>query len=154
QHMGVLALAGILTLAAAASSGQTPAEGKTGKFWVFVGTYTSKGGSKGIYRLELDLATGKLSNPELAAETGSPSFLAIHPNRRFLYSVGEGEQVGPNKAGGIHAFALDVKTGQLKPLNRQSSGGPGPCHLVVDHDGRCVLAANYGGGSVCCLPIR
>src|SRR5262249_6552338 len=58
-------------------------EPKVEKLWVYVGTYTG-GPSKGIYRLDLDLATGKLSEPVLAAETANPSFLAIHPNRRFL----------------------------------------------------------------------
>jgi 6-phosphogluconolactonase len=39
-------------------------------------------------------------------------------------------------------------------LNQQSSGGEGPCHLVLDKQGKHVLAANYGGGSVCVLPIQ
>jgi 6-phosphogluconolactonase len=38
-------------------------------------------------------------------------------------------------------------------LNQQSSTGSGPCHLVVDAAGKFVLVANYGGGSVACLPI-
>ena len=59
------------------------------KLWVFVGTYTQGTGSKGIYRLELDPATGKLSDPVVAAETVNPSFLAIHPGKKSLYAVGE-----------------------------------------------------------------
>ena len=39
-------------------------------------------------------------------------------------------------------------------LNQQSSGGDGPCHIVTDKQGKHVLAANYGGGSVCALPIQ
>jgi 6-phosphogluconolactonase len=127
---------------------------KEGKYWVFVGTYTGKDGSKGIYRFELDLATGKLSDRQLAAEVEQPSFLAIDPNNRYLYSVGEYGKVGPKKTGSINSFALDARTGSLKPLNVQSSGGAGPCHLVVDRSGKYVLAANYGGGSVCALPIQ
>src|SRR4051812_36415949 len=58
---------------------------KSDKLWVFVGTYTGgKDGSKGIYRMELDLTTGKLSKPALAAEVTSPSFLAIHPSGKYL----------------------------------------------------------------------
>ena len=41
----------------------------------------------------------------------------------------------------------------LAALNRQSSVGGGPAHLTVDHGGRNVLVANYGGGSVAVLPI-
>jgi 6-phosphogluconolactonase len=62
--------------------------------------------------------------------------------------------VGGAKGGGITAFALEAASGRLMRLNTQSSGGNGPCHLAVDHTGRCLLAANYGGGSVAALPIR
>jgi 6-phosphogluconolactonase len=124
-----------------------------GKFWVFVGTYT--GGdtkSKGIYRLELDPASGKLTEPELAVEADSPAFLAVHPSRQFLYSVNEIGDAG-DKTGGVSAYSLDPKTGAVKALNRQSSGGAGPCHLVIDKAGKHVLVANYGSGSVAVLSI-
>ena len=53
-----------------------------------------------------------------------------------------------------HAYAIDPGTGNLTPLNQQSSVGEGPCHLVVDRQGKNVLVANYGSGSVACLPIE
>src|SRR6185436_2542022 len=64
------------------------APSKTGKLRLYVGTYTGPK-SKGIYRLELDLASGQLSTPALAGEVVNPSFLAIHPSRRWLYAVNE-----------------------------------------------------------------
>ena len=118
---------------------------------VYVGTYTGK--SQGIYQLELDLATGKLTQTSVATGVKNPSFLAIHPSGTFLYSVAEIADFAGKKAGGLAAFSLDPKSGALTLLNQESSVGDGPCHLVVDHSGKCVLAANYGGGSVCCLPI-
>jgi 6-phosphogluconolactonase len=121
------------------------------KLWVFVGTYTG-GKSKGIYRLELDAAAGKLGEPKLAAESNSPSFLAIHPRGKFLYAVNEGSVKG-KKGGGVSAFAIDRKTGGLTLLNQESSVGAGPCHLIVDAAGKHVLVANYGGGSALVLPI-
>ena len=54
----------------------------------------------------------------------------------------------------MSAFAVDRTTGMLKALGQQSSEGPGPAHLSVDRDGRNVLVANYGGGSVVVLPIE
>lgn len=120
---------------------------------VYIGTYTGKD-SKGIYRCELDLKTGKLSNLALAVEAINPSFLAIHPNQRFLYAVGEVEKFKEKKTGGLSAFAIDSKTGDLKLLNQESSGGGGPCHLIVDKKGKNVLAANYGGGSIIVCPIE
>lgn len=114
---------------------------------VYFGTYT-RGPSKGIYVSRLDLASGKLSEPELAVEAKNPGFLALHPNKRFLYAVGELE-----KGGGVSAFAIDAKTGHLTLLNQQSSGGAGPTHLTVDGAGKNVLVANYSGGSIACLPV-
>jgi 6-phosphogluconolactonase len=133
---------------------QLPADNqlKTPKVWVYVGTYTG-GQSKGIYRLELDLSSGKLGDSVLAGVAVNPSFLALHPNLKFLYAVSETGDFQKKKAGAVSAFALDPKSGDLNLLNQQSSGGDGPCHLVVDHLGKHVLAANYGGGSVCVLPI-
>jgi 6-phosphogluconolactonase len=128
-------------------------EAGASKLWVYVGTYTDKD-SKGIYRFDMDPETGKLTNRVLAAETKNPSFLAIHPNRQFLYAVGEVNDVAGKKGGGVSAFAIDAKTGDLKALNQQSSVGEGPCHLVVDKEGKCVLAANYSGGSAVVLPIK
>ena len=66
----------------------------------YVGTYTKPAGSKGIYMLRFDEATGKLSTPELAAETPNPSFLTISRGGKFLYAVNEAND------GTISAFAI------------------------------------------------
>ena len=60
------------------------------KYRVYLGTYTGKE-SKGIYQCELNLKDGSLSAATLAGETSSPSFLAFHPNKKFLYAVNEEE---------------------------------------------------------------
>ena len=118
------------------------------KYRVYVGTYT--GGktnpSKGIYQCELNMSDGKLSTPTLAGETKDPSFLAIHPNKKFLYAVNESQA-------SVSAFAIDAATGNLKFLNSQPSKGGAPCHLIVDPSGKNVLAANYSGGSCICIRI-
>ena len=56
---------------------------------VYVGTYTKKTESKGIYLLKFDLKEGKLSEGVPAGEIENPSFLAVHPKRKLLYAVGE-----------------------------------------------------------------
>jgi 6-phosphogluconolactonase len=134
-------------------SAPAPAADATGQLLTYVGTYTGAR-SKGIYVSRLEVATGRLSPPELAVETTSPSFLAIHPNRRFLYAVGEVGSFGGKPSGAVSAFAIDPQQGRLKLINQASSGGAGPCHLVVDQAGKNVLVANYGGGSVAVLPIK
>ena len=116
---------------------------------VYFGTYTSgDNGSKGIYRSVLDLETGKLSAPVLAAEAGNPSFIEIHPGGEFLYAVSES-----GGAGTVSAYAINPKMGGLKFLNRQSSGGSGPCHVNIDRSGKNVLVTNYSSGSASVIPI-
>lgn len=122
------------------------ADEKSSTVYVYVGTYTNKD-AKGIYCYRLNSDTGKLTDQRLVAESKSPSFLAIHPNGRFLYAVNESEAA-------VSSFAIDRSTGALTFLNQQPSRGPSPCHLVVDQTGHCVLVANYSGGSVAALPIE
>ena len=152
-----LLLAGVLLPLAAVCYGprESRAEKDAGKYWVFVGTYTEgKHQSKGIYRFELNPASGELSHRALAAEIQNPSFLAIRPDHKFLYAVGEVDNFNGKKTGTVSALAINPKTGDLTLINQQSSRGPGPCHVSVDREGKHALAANYEGGSACVLPIR
>ena len=113
----------------------------------YIGTYTKPGGSLGIYRGSLNPESGELKMPVLAGEAKSPSFLALHPNGKFLYAAME------QGGGAIGAFAIE-KDGSLRRLNEDSTKGAGNCHVAVDPSGKNVLGANYGSGSVACLPIR
>jgi 6-phosphogluconolactonase (cycloisomerase 2 family) len=115
-----------------------------------VGTYTD-GASRGIYRLDFDLATGVLGEPELAAESINPAFLAWHPRLPVLYTVSETD-TGPDKQGLVIAFAA-AADGGLTKLNEQPSGGAAPCYVSVDPSGARVFVANYHGASVAALPI-
>jgi 6-phosphogluconolactonase len=149
-----MAIAVTATLAAGAwlgvaAQGGAPASGSV---LLFIGTYTGAK-SKGIYSSRLDLKSGALSAPVLAAESVSPSFLAIHPTRDFLYAVNEVGTFEGKPSGSVSAFTINRAAGTLAALNRQPSVGGGPAHLTVDHGGKNVLVANYGGGSVAVLPI-
>jgi 6-phosphogluconolactonase len=143
----VLAFTGALAAAAVSA----PPAGKD-SVTVYVGTYTD-GTSRGIYRFGFDTATGQTTAPVLAAETKNPSFLALHPNGRFLYAAGEIESFEGARTGAVSAFSINPDTGDLTLLNQRPSEGTGPCHLVVDGSGRTVLVANYGSGTVAALPI-
>ena len=116
--------------------------------FVFFGTYTVTN-SQGIYVSKFDPATGRLGDPELAAKIQNPCFLAVHPSGRFLYACGE-----MDAGGTVSAFTLDAVNGRIAPINKQSSGGSGPCHISVDASGKCLLVANYAGGSIAALPIH
>ena len=122
---------------------------------MYVGTYT-RAPSKGIYAYRMSAAGAltPMGTAGLVAETENPSFLAIHPNQRFLYAVNEISRFEDRDAGSITAFSIDRASGALTPLNRVSSRGGGPCHLSIDATGRWLFVANYGGGSVAAFPIE
>jgi 6-phosphogluconolactonase len=131
-----------------------PTKNAKGEYIAYVGSYTRPNKSKGIYAWRFQPATGKLTPLGLVAETVSPSFLAVHPNHKFLYAVNEISNYEGKKAGSVSSFAMDTKTGQLKLLNTVSSRGDGPCHLALDPSGKWLFVANYGGGSVAEYPVH
>ena len=130
-----------------------PAE-QHGKYIFYVGTYTEEGSkSKSIYAYRFDADTTQITSLGLAAETTNPSFVALHPNGRFLYAVNEvGNYKGPN-SGGVSAFSIDHATGKLTFLNEVPSRGADPCYIIVDKTGKYVLVANYTGGSIAVFPV-
>jgi 6-phosphogluconolactonase len=124
------------------------------KYLVYVGTYTEEGSkSKGIYAYRFDSDTAELTTIGMAAETTNPSFLAVHPNHRFLYAVNEVPNYKGQKSGAVSAFAIDHATGKLTLLNQVASRGADPCYITVDKTGKYVLVANYTGGSVTVFPV-
>jgi len=120
---------------------------------VYVGTYT-RGRSEGIYVYRMDPSSGALEFASKATGLNNPSFLAIDPTQRYLYSVNEVSKFADKPTGAVSAFSIDPKSGELTYLNTKSSRGTGPCYVSVDKTGRYVLVANYSGGSVCVLPIQ
>jgi 6-phosphogluconolactonase len=99
--------------------------------------------------LNLDTRSGEVMPLGLVAELESPTFLAVAPARGLLLAVSE-RAVGPGEAA---AYAIEPGSGKLRPINRTSTGGNGPCHICLDGHAGHALVANYGGGSVCVLPI-
>jgi 6-phosphogluconolactonase len=144
-------LSAVLLVTVWATGAEKPAA--QGEYLVYVGTYT-QGDSKGIYVYRFDAETGQSTSLGLAAATTNPSFLAIHPNRRYLYVVNEISNYEGQSSGGVSAFVIDPETEKLTLLNEVASGGADPCYVALDNTGKYVLVANYTGGSVAVFPIR
>jgi 6-phosphogluconolactonase len=139
-------------------------------FFMYFGTYTGfkfvsksathgvgESHSKGIYVSRFHAVTGEMGEPELAAEILNPSFLTVHPNHRFLYSVSEDPlSLGPplDHASYVSAFAIDPATGKLRLLNTIPTGGTSTCYLSMDKTGKFVLLANFGSGSISVVRVK
>jgi len=135
-----------LVFSVAGGSADKPAANR--KYLVFVGTYTTKTKSKGIYAYEFDANTGKLTPKGVAAETPDPSWVAVHPSGKYLYAANEA-----GKAGTVSAFAVDAKSDKLTLLNQMPALGEDPCYLSFDKTGKYVLVANYSSGTIAVFPI-
>lgn len=119
---------------------------------VFVSAFAD-GDEAAIHALRLDLKSGALKPLHRTTGVDHPFFLALAPDNKFLYSI-HAKVFSGKEDEHVAGFELVGRTGQLKPLNRQSSRGKASCYLDVDATGKSVLVANYTSGSVAALPIR
>ena len=117
-------------------------------YLAFVGTYTAKTASKGIYAFRYDANSGKLTPLGVAAETADPSWVAIHPNGKYFYAANES---GKNSM--VSAFTIDAHSGKLTLLNQVPALGEDPCYLSFDKTDKYLFVANYTSGNVVVFPI-
>jgi len=119
---------------------------------VFVSSFA--GGKQGaIHAYKLDLKQGSLTLVNRTTCVSNPFFLALSPDRKFMYSI-HAEKFGGKEPEHVAAFEVMGRTGQLRPLNQQSSRGTALCYLHVDATGKTVVVANYSSGNVASLPIK
>ena len=118
--------------------------------YLLTGTYTS-GKSEGIYVYKFNSSDGSATKVS-QVKISNPSFIAVSPDERFVYSVKENAAAN-GKGGEITAFSFDNVNGTLSYINEQPSGGDHPCYVTVDKTGRWVVAGNYSSGSLTVLPV-
>ncbi len=83
----------------------------------------------------------------------NPTYLALSPDRRFLYTVNELKEYHEEASAAVSAYEIHPDSGELTFLNRRMTGGADACYLTTDADGRYLMVANYNGGSFSILPI-
>lgn len=122
--------------------------------FVYFGTDTSKGVSKGIYQSRFDPVTGQLTPPVVAIAAARPSFMALSPARtgqkRFLYAV----NAVNDPAATVTSFQQNPSTGALSQLGQVSSGGAGPAYISVAATGHSAFVANYFGSTVASYRVQ
>lgn len=126
-------------------------DAKAQQSYLLVGTYDSPK-SEGIYVYTFNSSDGtakEISHVKIP----NASFLTVSPDQKYVYAVSEtGDSTG--KGGKACSFAFNKKTGTLKQLSQQSSGGSRPCYITIDKTGKWVLAANYASGNFSILPAK
>jgi 6-phosphogluconolactonase len=116
--------------------------------YAYVGCYTSTqryARGDGIHVYREDPETGAWEHVQRVPGLVNPSFLALRPDQRFLYSV-HGDET--------YASSFAIDRGQLSPLNRAETGGRNGVHQALDRAGKFMLVANYSSGSVSVMPVH
>jgi 6-phosphogluconolactonase len=119
---------------------------------LYVGTNSVRG-SKGIYAFTFNRAKQTLTLLQEVPSLESPTFIAIHPTKKFLYSVNRGKADIADQGGSVSSYGIDPTTGRLSGINNKSSYGEGPCHVVVDRTGENVFISHYGDGNLTVLSL-
>ncbi len=153
----------------------------------YIGTYTNpilfgtgevlQGKGKGIYRAELDEEEQTLNILGVAAEAENPSYLAVSPDRKYLYAVNELKQYEQEDAGSVSSFRIIRRpegagtyrtipcpegagtyrttnaSGDLELIDTTSTHGQDPCFVAACLDGSAVMVANFMTGSVCSYAV-
>jgi 6-phosphogluconolactonase len=138
----------ILPRSLAAAPPDSSGKGAKARF-VYVGTYTfpgtAPGGThqsqaKGIYVFRMNPYDGRLTLLQIA-EIPNPSYLALDPSLRHLYSVNEMTD------GAVSAYAINHGNGKLSFLNMMPTNGQDTTHLSVQPSGQFLFAASYTSGN-------
>jgi 6-phosphogluconolactonase len=108
---------------------------------VFVGSNTPDG----ILAYDWEPATGELTPAGVAARLANVDWITFSPKREFLYAASEVDSFNGRSTGEVASFS--VEDGKLQPVAAQNSASTGTCHVALDHTGRVLLSADYGGGS-------
>ena len=77
----------------------------------------------------------------------NPSYFTSGENN-LVYFVNEVDSFNMAHGGGITTLRLDRDSRQLTRESSINQGGGGPCHITISEDGKYLITANYGSGSV------
>jgi 6-phosphogluconolactonase len=136
-------------LSACAQSPLTAPSNRGSAMYAYVGSRTTRernarGDGISVYRVNTE--SGALERVQVLGDLVNPSYLALSPGGRHLYTVHGDESE-------VSAFAIDRETGKIRFLNRQSTQGKNPVHLAFDRSGRFLVVSNHIGASLAVLPV-
>lgn len=114
---------------------------------VFVASNTPEG----IRSFDWNAATGELRAAGVAAKVDMVDWICFSADRRFLFAACEVDSFNGKATGEVASFR--VVDGKLEQLSARNSASKGTCHCAIDHTGRVVLSADYGGGSAASFKV-
>jgi 6-phosphogluconolactonase len=119
---------------------------------MYVGTFSERG-SMGIYVYEVFRDNMRFDLLQTIVSKGSPSFIAISPKEKYMFSANREGINDVDDFGSITSFSIDPATGKLTKIQDYSSFGVSPCHISIHPTGKYLFVCHYVGGNVVVLPV-
>jgi 6-phosphogluconolactonase (cycloisomerase 2 family) len=117
--------------------------------YAYVGSRTTRernARGEGITVFRVTPFTGELTRIQVVGELVNPSYLVLNQAKTRLYAVhGDLDYVS--------AYKVNPSSGELTPINQESTQGKNPVHLALDPTERFLIVSNHLGGSLAVLPI-
>jgi 6-phosphogluconolactonase len=113
--------------------------------------FVASGTSEGIRCFEWNPSTGELAAGGVAASVSTVDWICFSPDRKYLFAACEVDSFNGKPTGELASFR--VVGGKLEQLSGQNSASKGTCHCAIDHTGRVLIAADYGGGSAASFKV-
>ena len=113
--------------------------------------FVASGTPNGILAYDWNPATGELVSAGVAAAISTVDWITFSPGREFLYCAAEVDEFQGKPTGEVASFR--VNGGKLTALSARNSASKGTCHVALDHSGRLLLSADYGGGSAAAFTV-
>jgi 6-phosphogluconolactonase len=114
---------------------------------VFIGSNTPEG----ILAFDWDPATAELKKIDVAAKLANVDWIVYSRDRKHIFAASEVDSFNGKPTGEVASYSVD--NGKLTQLSAQNSAAKGTCYVGLDHTGRVLLSADYGGGAAASFKI-
>ena len=113
--------------------------------------FVASGTPAGIQSFDWNPFRGELSAAGVAANVSTVDWICFSPDRKYLFAACEVDSFNGKPTGEVASFR--VVGGKLEQLSGQNSASKGTCHCAIDHTGRVLISADYGGGSAASFKV-
>lgn len=111
--------------------------------WLLLGSYSSAS-DDGIQLYQFDEDTAEFTLRSYLSGVSNPSFLAMSPDNRFIYAVGEDEGLTST----ANSISLNLQKVEMSLIDSKLTNGGAPCNITISPDGHLLITANYFGGNI------
>ena len=107
----------------------------------------------GIYVYDFERKSMRFDLLQTVFSQESPMFIAIGPDKKFLYSANMGGLKEKPDWGSVTSYNINQSTGKLSVLSNQYSYGVCPSHISIHPSSKYIFVSHYKSGNVVVFPV-